>query len=245
MFCNNCGAQVPEGKLTCSNCGAYVNSSVNNNYGAQNNYGQANYGQQNPFNSQPDYGQSNPFNSQPDYGQPNTYNNQMQYRQPTVNMSPRAAALAQAERENLGMKWYKFVIYCQLFLNAIINFFMAIMVFNGEHYNEKYSNGSEMVYKEWPKMETLDKVYGVWLLCLVAGAIAVRLLLAGFKKNADRYYLGFLAANFISGIIYVVAASAITDVDLGGMSSSNIAQNIILFALCIMYFNKRHHLFKN
>lgn len=77
MYCNNCGANIPDGSAVCPYCAASTAPSVNSQspYG-ESQYGQSQYGQtqyQQPQYGQPQYGQ--PQYQQPQYGQP-------QYGQP-------------------------------------------------------------------------------------------------------------------------------------------------------------------
>ena len=100
MFCNNCGAELPEGALFCENCGAKVENSENavNNEGEESTAGTADTGaetvndtvteqpagDENVTESATNQGQNQQFNGAPNQGQYQQFNgapNQGQYQQ--------------------------------------------------------------------------------------------------------------------------------------------------------------------
>lgn len=73
------------------------------------------------------------------YGQQNMYNQQNMYSQQNntyQNLMNQANYQQNSYQPQLGMKWYKFVIYFLLFLSAILNLFGGIAIMTGAHYTD-------------------------------------------------------------------------------------------------------------
>lgn len=103
------------------------------------------------------------------YVQQNDYNQNMQT---TVN-------------NEMPMKWFKFVIYFQLFAGALIGAVNAARYLTGSI----YGTDAKSVYLVFPALGTADKMYGVIVLLLAAMAIFVRMQLAKYKLNASTFYI--------------------------------------------------------
>ena len=195
-ICQNCGAPCPDQESLCANCGAklpesqaWQQSAAGTDQNQQNAYGQAPYGQ----NQQNAYGQA-------PYGQ-NQQNPYGQAPQNPYGGSHGGAGYGMAP--GLGMGWYKFVIYFQLFASALINGIAGIVALTGAHYEGE----ADLVYTFIPSLSTVDKLYGIVLIALAVFAIIVRFQLAQFKKTGPKFYLLLL---LISGI-----ASLIIDIRIG------------------------------
>lgn len=266
MFCNQCGGQIPEGQLTCPICGAYVDSSnqanAQNGYvqpdvqNQQNGYGQpyqANqqngYGQPYQANQPNGYGQPYQANQPNGYGQPNQPNGYGQANQPNGMQQPYGQSTYSAPQKQLGMGWFNFIIYVQLFLNALLNGISSFQLFTGAQYKQNSYSMADYVYRHFPGLETADKLYGVGVLALAIFAIVVRFMLAGFKKIGPTCYFILLALNIVFAFIYLGAAASILHVSLGDLLTTNFYANVlgsvILFAINIVYFKNRKHLFVN
>lgn len=146
--------------------------------------------------------------------------------------------------QEMPMKWFKFIIYFQLFASALINLGTGWLYLTGSI----YSNQSEYVtantiYSFYPKLLVVDKFYGVCLIGLAIAAIFVRMKLAKFHKGAPQFYYVFLGCSAILLAIYTIASSAI----LGGGEFSSVVGNIVGMVVLLLanmsYFQKRAHLF--
>ena len=248
MFCNQCGGQIPEGQLTCPICGAYVDSS--NQANAQNSYVQPDvqnqpngYVQPNVQNQPNGYGQPYQANQPNGYGQPYQANQQNGMQQPY------GQSTYSAPQKQLGMGWFNFIIYVQLFLNALLNGISSFQLFTGAQYKQNSYSMADYVYRHFPGLETADKLYGVGVLSLAIFAIVVRFMLAGFKKIGPTCYFIMLALNIVFAFIYLGAAASILHVSLGELLTTNFYANVlgsvILFVINIVYFKNRKHLFVN
>lgn len=238
MFCQNCGAEIPDGQYTCYVCGAFVGSGqpVQNQY-QQQGYQQNQYQQQQGY--QQNFGQQN-FGQQGQYQQ--NYNQQMQYQQPQTYR-------VNQNQQELGMKWFKFIIYAQLFLNAFFNFFGGIGYMNGVQYNQDYSYGADLVYAYYDGLKGLDMFLGISCILLAVFAIVVRFFLAGYKSYGPMCYFVFLGLNIVIPVIYLFLAANELNTSVGDVIStsnvSNIATSIIMIGVNVTYFKNRKHLFTN
>jgi len=127
-----------------------------------------------------------------------------------------------APATDLPMKWYKFVIYFQLFLSAVLNFFSGLgNIGNGMDYND-----TKMIF------------YGLCVIGLGVFALVVRSGLKNFKANAPKQYyfllFGGVILNVLFGYTYPIANFVGTIIGTG-----------IVVACNVVYFNKRKQLFVN
>lgn len=228
MFCNQCGAQIPDGQLTCPVCGAYVGSEQQNvqvgGYG-QNGYQQnmqaGGYGQ-NGYQQNMQAG---------DYGQNG-------YQQ---NMQPVSYGQTQPQ---LGMKWFQFIIWFQLFLSALTGVVNGYSIMTGSHYDVSDWQ-LDYIYNVFDGLKTLDVVTGIAFIALGIFALITRFVLAGFKKAGPAMYLGLLTANIVFSIIYIAVFCSIVD-SMDGITSSTLVNLVTCIALLIanaIYFKNRKHMF--
>lgn len=168
------------------------------------------------------------------YVQQNDYNQNMQT---TVN-------------NEMPMKWFKFVIYFQLFAGAFIGAVNAARYLTGLI----YGIDAESVYLVFPALGTADKVYGVILLLLAAMAIFVRMQLAKYKLNASTFYIAYLGIGLVANLIYSVyvyllmyriMGAAVEEYSSVASIIGYLLGNGIVLVLNIVYFKKRKHLFVN
>lgn len=214
MNCNQCGTQVPDGQLTCPVCGAYVGS-------VQQNVQQGGYGQ-NPYQQNMQQG---------GYGQ-NSYQQ---------NVQPVGYSQAQPQ---LGMKWFKFIIWFQLFFSTLTGVVNGYSIMTGAHYDVTDWQ-LEYIYNVYDGLKTLDVITGVAFIALGIFALITRFVLAGFKKAGPIMYLGLLAANIVFSIIYIAVFCMIVD-SADGITSSTIVNLVVCIALLIanaVYFKNRKHMF--
>ncbi len=236
MRCSRCGNEVQDGIGYCNYCGNDLSNNINQqmnvqNQGAVNGYNQNQYGAANGYN-QNQYGAANGYN-QNQYGAANGYNPN-QYG----NTAPA-----------LGMKWYKFVIYCQLFLTMLFSLINSIQLFSGSVYGGKMEK--ELVYEIFSSMKALDIIIALLYIGLGVYAFLVRMQLAGFKKNGPKLYYILCIASMAINLIYAVTASIIVKSSSGmslNVMGRAIFQTVAMGALLVanyIYFGKRKQLFTN
>lgn len=162
---------------------------------------------------------------------------------PNNNYQPNPAPVYYAaDSGELPMRWYKFVIWVQLFLNALLSVGTGIMIMTGAHYQGQET----VVYMVYGSLKGLDIVMGIIMFALAGGAIWVRQMLSKFKKMGPTAYLILIALNGIINLLYSIMVFAITS--LNTFNATVISSIIVSIALCIgnyIYFNKRKSMFVN
>ena len=154
--------------------------------------------------------------------------------------------------KNYHMAWFKFIIYFQLFANAVV------MVYNvvAGIFGLAYGDDAGFVYAVCPMLKAVDVIYGIICLAFVVTAILIRQRLAHYKKNAPVLYLGYVGVVMASGLIYnfaVLAALGTVSASAMEAGSSNIIGTVlgtvigaaVYFPLNYIYFKKRKELFIN
>ena len=200
------------------------------NYGNQ--YGQPNYDGQNYGNQygQPNYGGQN-------YNQP--YNQPIYTNPSTVSSN------------GLGMKWYKFIIYVQLFLSALSGLINGIKYITGSVYGD--ASERETIYALFPSMKTVSTITGILMLAAAVVAIIARQKLAGFKHDGPMFYYITCGISIGASLIYCIAAySELSKYSWLVDTSSYLAGSIIgilisvgLLIANIIYFGHRKDMFTN
>ena len=154
-----------------------------------------------------------------------------------------------AEQGALPMKWFKFVIYFQLFANAVANGINAIVTLTGSH----YGGVADQVYTIIGGMQVFDVLMGIVLLGLVGLALYARSRLKNFCKNGPKMYYTVFAGNAIWSVVYILGAEILVRGSVAGANYqpdyssmiSSVVMTVIMLACSVVYFNKRKHLFVN
>ena len=216
-----------------------------NPYGAQQQYGQQ---------SAQQYGQPNPYMPQQQYGQQNPYMPQGNPYAPVPPVEPMKGVpdrVIGPNGEELGMGWFKFIIYFQLFATAIVSLYNAYAFITGEIY-AVFGGSPKMVFSRFPSLKTVGIVCGLLYLVTAVGAIYTRFRLAGFKKNGPMMYFAVIGVIILATAIYmfgVISAVSKVGIPASKVVNSNsygvLAGYIALIVVNIIYFNKRRKLFVN
>ncbi len=221
MMCPKCGNLLAEGSRFCPYCGSAIEAPAPRPAPVLTNEG-GSWGSD--ADQQPNYGQ------QPSYGQ-----------QPY----PPRTAPADPRNDPRGMKWYKFIIYFQLFANAAVNGIAALTTATGA----QYQGQADKVYAALPRLRTLDLVYILLLLGLVVLAIVARMQLARFRRRGPLLYYLLQIANIAVAVLYLLAASAVSGIPLSQLDLSNtivsLGLSLVMLIVNIIYFGKRKDLFVN
>ena len=216
MFCTNCGRQLANGSTYCPFCGTALAPR--------------------PLQT-PEPKAETPPVPDPDALYP---------RQPeSFGQQPPRPVPADPQNDPRGMKWFKFILYFQLFANALINLVNAVTVFAGAH----YQGSADTVYSVFPAQHTVDIVYGILCLALAALGIYTRFRLSAFRRNGPGLYLGLIAANILVPVLYMLLSSLVTGIPLTSLLDVNsivsLAANIIMLVVNKIYFDRRKDLFVN
>ena len=144
------------------------------------------------------------------------------------------------------MKWFKFIIWVQLFLSALVYLGNAIQALTGGQYHGE----ADLIYSVFPAMKGADTFMGIACLALAIFAIVVRFQLSGYRKLGPKLYLGHLVAGVVVTVIYtalsVNAMAGYGDTaSLWSEAIGTVIGNVIVIVCNIIYFKKREHLFVN
>ncbi|WP_072524397.1 zinc ribbon domain-containing protein [Clostridium sp. Marseille-P3244] len=150
------------------------------------------------------------------------------------------------------MKWFKFIIYFQLFASAVLMAISAIVLITGA----QYEGAAELVYLVCPPLKAVDVIYGIVCIAITVCAILIRQRLAHYVKGAPALYIGFTAVVMASSLVYLFAAmGALSTVssdavftatgDIVGTVMGTLIGAAIFLPLNYVYFKKRRELFVN
>lgn len=191
---------------------------------------------------------------QGEYQTQGMYQNQVQYQTPQgmyQNQVPYQNTTNQQNDFTAKMKWFKFVIYAQLFLTVLTFLGTGTNLFMGL----TYDNYKGVVYEQFPYLEMSDKCFGLIFYGMAIWAIVIRQQLANFKKNGPFMYLAFCIVQLVIligyGISFYFTVCVNAEVDAGtwdGVVNSlilSVVSIIIFFILNKIYFDKRKHMFIN
>ena len=179
--------------------------------------------------------------------------------QNTVNINPALPYSYQPDsvlQNSMPMKWFKFLIYFEMWASALLNIISGITAFLGKNYGAD----SDMIYSMFAGLKVADVVFGAVEILFAVYIIYVRFQLAGFKKNAPGKLLIVYAAPLIASAVYLVVffilvyngvsamgGSLFDVVDVSTFSSmvGSIIGTAIMILLTKTYFDKRKHMFVN
>lgn len=245
-ICPRCGTSCGDGQAFCPRCGSKLPEAQQQPYGQRPPQGRQPYGVQRPPHSQ-GYQPQQP----PPYGQrpqqPPPYGGQ----QPPYGQQPYGPGL--------GMKWFKFNIFFYLFVAAIGYLGRGISAMAGKLMYYVFDDYfgffdlTEAFHEYYSSLKVLDILFGLCLIALAAGAIYVRMQLAGFRANGPKLYLGlWIAATAVQALHDIAVLAIVTKYDAQYLVSPSIATIIgqligmgVFIALNNIYFNKRAHMFTN
>ena len=114
--------------------------------------------------------------------QQNMYNQQDMY-----NQTP------QQPQKELGMKWFHFVIYFQLFVSALVGLWNGFQLLTGRIYGEN----TDRVYSYFSGLKGVDTIIGICYIAIAIFALVTRFMLADFKKSGPAIYIGKQKAGII------------------------------------------------
>ena len=141
-----------------------------------------------------------------------------------------------------GMKWFKFIIYFQLWAGMLVNLVTAGKYFTGAY----YEGNAEMVYRFFPALQPLDIVMGVVCLALAVYAVVVQRALAKFRaKGPMMYYLMYIVNTAATVLYLLIGSISIGQSAFTAEVAGSIIGSLVMLFVNIPYFNNRKHLFVN
>ena len=145
----------------------------------------------------------------------------------------------------LGMKWYKFVIWFQLFAGAITLVATGATLITGSH----YAGYSDLTYFVFDDLKLIDVAFGVIFIALAVKYVLVRQELARFQIGAPGHYLTTGITAVSAQVLYIVCASLVTGIEmevfLNPTFAWSIISSLVMFGASKYYFDRRARLFCN
>ncbi len=146
----------------------------------------------------------------------------------------------------LGMKWFKFLIYFMLFFSALEDLLQSLVLFF--NYENEFLGFEYFFYGE---LRWLGILFAVIWLAIAAYTIYIRFRLAKFRKGAPKQYIIYEIVNQAVFLIFSLAGEfAMGQSDMmiasmiGGVIGSVLGGFVYIYPN-IIYFKKRDHLFVN
>lgn len=246
MKCQNCGSEISDDIKYCPFCGG-----LTQNGAAQNSESSGDFGHEPGIVNQT-YGSNQSGYNDPQSSSQGNYNDSYTGGQGSYNGGYTGGQGGYTGGYNPGyqnaqplpMKWYKFIIYVQLFLGALSNVVNGFMCLTGAHYG---SGMADYIYDYYGfGLRIVDILMGVVSIGLAVIAVLVRQQLARYKKNSPMMYLGYVGITAVVSIVYTLFASLVVGMLLFDSSTvSSLISSILIIVLSITYFKKREHLFVN
>jgi len=143
------------------------------------------------------------------------------------------------------MKWYKFLIYFELFASAILNLCHAAEIFLGTAHGVH----TQTMYSIYDGLRAVDMTMAVLMIGFILLALTTRFYLAGFYKQGPTLLNVYYIANPVFNLIYLIALTAVLPASARGDAEHNLIGSVlggvVMLILNKVYFDKRKHLFVN
>ncbi len=143
------------------------------------------------------------------------------------------------------LKWFKYIIYLQLFLNVVMLGIEGILYVSGAI----YQGDAELIYLYYGNgIKVLDVLYGTLLLGMAGFALYTRMRLAKFRKNGPLCYLIFLIVPTVGSVAYMLVLCLLTQqwhlLNFSSIFGSMVGM-VVAIIVNYIYFKKRRVLFIN
>lgn len=156
-------------------------------------------------------------------------------------LSP-APVSAQSDEPQRGLKWFKFIIYFQLWVTFLSSLSTAAGLFTGSI----YGGDAELVYALWPALKVFGILTGILELAIGVYAVFVQRALAKFRVNGPRMYYILCGASIVISLLYFLAASIIIGESVFSADGiSSLVVGVVMLLVNVQYFGNRSYLFVN
>ncbi|MBR3157780.1 MAG: zinc ribbon domain-containing protein [Atopobiaceae bacterium] len=211
MFCPFCGSEVPDSVRFCPSCGGDVAAEIDAEK-TQKRQQPAQASQQQPASSA-----AAPISTE------------------LTSAQKREIGLAQATSEGLGMGWYKFMIYFQLFAGAVIDIIVGLSVMSISRLGSEYGTPSSF--------SAIFVFMGVFYIAFGIFYIYCRTLMARFSTKAITTLYIVYGVNIAVSVLGLIGSTRSGSSPTSTMT--NLGATIVLLVINMSYFKKRAHLFVN
>lgn len=147
----------------------------------------------------------------------------------------------------LGMKWYNFVIWVQLFLSALRNIIQGVILLSGRAEGLEKEQW-EALYAEIDGLHTVVIMMGLTSIILGIFALVVRHFLTQFMEKGPLLYIIYQVVYVVLIFIDAIALASVLGIPVAYMlESAEIWGEITIYAVLIfvnsIYFHKRKDMF--
>ena len=159
-----------------------------------------------------------------------------------VQGTPDPAASGVIETPQRGMKWFKFIIYFQLWASLLAILVMAEKYFTGGY----YEGNADLVYSVYPALKVLDVCMGIFAVALGVYTVFTQRALAKFRTKGPMMYYLLYCADIAIALLYLLIRSLIVGYSLFSADMAwDLIAPVVMILINIQYFNNRKHLFVN
>jgi hypothetical protein len=153
-----------------------------------------------------------------------------------------------ANKDHLGMAWYKFLIYFALIAGAVLNIIASLSYISGGIYfvgtNGRVS--AEEVYDYYGiGLQVVDVLYGIFIAFFAILALVLRQKLATHKPDSIKFVKIYYSLSAGVPFLYAAVGAAITGQSLAVNAVIEALFGLFFLFANIAYFKKRAHLFVN
>ena len=145
---------------------------------------------------------------------------------------------------NYGMKWHKFLIYCGLWVGALMSFSQSGQMVTGTNYGFSL----EFVQETYPMLRKLDVVFGTLGIGISIYTIIVRYALARLEKGAPEKLLMLYFVNGVWSSLYNILSELAVIGKIDDSATMSIAYILVTSLIVILtrkYYKNRRLLFIN
>ncbi|MGN0437756.1 MAG: hypothetical protein ACI4F4_04475 [Lachnospiraceae bacterium] len=136
------------------------------------------------------------------------------------------------------MKWYKFLVYVQLPVTALVQLINAFILIMGMHNNEPIG----VIYGLYPWLHIFSVLMGFFSYALCVGTIYVRRCLVYFRKDAPRKYVMLISMCVVANLIdCFIMKFCFSSIDVWGLIG--LAIHLLLIIYSCHYFKERKDMF--
>lgn len=155
------------------------------------------------------------------------------------------AVNAAAAQPVLGLKWAHFLSYFALWLGAVANVVMCILVFTGALY-EAQDVPAELVYSFFPGLQPLNYFYGVCLIVMAVLGVITAVSINKYMRRSGTLVCSMYLASAIISCIYLIGTSVIIgQFAMDSSAAASIIVGIVMFFVNRIYFKNRENIFVN
>ena len=222
MYCNNCGKQIPDNGNVCAFCGCQIQTVGNSS-----------------MNGFPGYNA---------VGMPGQYVSEPVKESVTPTENPVGPdgkildTVVDPHGKTLGMKWFKFILYGQLFISIALRVLSGVFMLTGLQYGGKANR--EVTYLFFDKLKAADIIFGIVIICVALYGFHVRKRLAAFGYDGPSLYYRYYFINLGVLVAYLVVCGIITHSMAPGTGAYiQFAEAIIMLIANHTYFSNRAFLF--